>query len=222
MAIYGYIKHSNNNHYGYVCHSELYHYGILGQKWGVRRYQNSDGSLTPAGKKRYSSDPSSDSAFLNKRGNKSLFIDQKKYNEYAEGVRAEESRQERIKEGKEFLKDADVLSDFDYNNPRVKNAIDFLLKGYGAYYSNDDGLYNLIKHRNGKSDEELAKRLLQKNEAKAAVAAIDLVLNGNYTTRDVQCMVEYAKEKKKKPLSKFPDTLSVSSALEEWYIENGM
>lgn len=30
----------------------LYHYGIKGQKWGVRRYQNKDGSLTLAGKKR--------------------------------------------------------------------------------------------------------------------------------------------------------------------------
>ena len=31
---------------------ELYHHGIQGQKWGIRRYQNSDGSLTSAGKKR--------------------------------------------------------------------------------------------------------------------------------------------------------------------------
>lgn len=30
----------------------FYHYGIKGMKWGVRRYQNADGSLTPAGKKR--------------------------------------------------------------------------------------------------------------------------------------------------------------------------
>ena len=32
---------------------ELYHHGILGQKWGIRRFQNADGSLTAAGKKRY-------------------------------------------------------------------------------------------------------------------------------------------------------------------------
>lgn len=31
----------------------LYHHGIKGMKWGVRRFQNTDGSLTPAGKTRY-------------------------------------------------------------------------------------------------------------------------------------------------------------------------
>ena len=34
--------------------NELYHWGIKGMRWGVRRYQNKDGTLTPAGKKRRS------------------------------------------------------------------------------------------------------------------------------------------------------------------------
>lgn len=35
--------------------NELSHHGIKGQKWGRRRYQNKDGSLTPEGYKRYGS-----------------------------------------------------------------------------------------------------------------------------------------------------------------------
>lgn len=34
----------------------IYHSGIKGMKWGIRRYQNKDGSLTPQGKIRYSED----------------------------------------------------------------------------------------------------------------------------------------------------------------------
>lgn len=47
-----YIITSNGN---FIGEDELRHWGIKGMKWGVRRYQNADGTLTAAGKKRYSS-----------------------------------------------------------------------------------------------------------------------------------------------------------------------
>lgn len=37
----------------YIPKNELMHHGIMGQKWGVRRFQNEDGTLTELGKKRY-------------------------------------------------------------------------------------------------------------------------------------------------------------------------
>lgn len=66
---------------------ELYHWGIKGQKWGVRRYQNKNGSLTPAGKKRYSDDPKVvESKAAVKRAsndrNKALADYNKAYNKY--------------------------------------------------------------------------------------------------------------------------------------------
>lgn len=47
--------------------SSLSHHGIRGQKWGVRRYQNEDGSLTSAGKKRYDVNNASDRKKLSKQ-----------------------------------------------------------------------------------------------------------------------------------------------------------
>ena len=39
-----------------LINGELYHHGVKGMKWGRRRWQNKDGSLTPAGEKRYNQD----------------------------------------------------------------------------------------------------------------------------------------------------------------------
>ena len=42
--------------YGCLKGDELYHHGVLGMRWGVRRYQNSDGTLTSKGRSRYERD----------------------------------------------------------------------------------------------------------------------------------------------------------------------
>ena len=53
----------------------LAHFGIKGQKWGVRRYQNPDGSLTEEGKKRYLNPDGT----YNKEGHKQLYNILKKH-----------------------------------------------------------------------------------------------------------------------------------------------
>lgn len=46
--------------------NELYHHGVKGQRWGVRRYQNEDGTLTAAGRKRAQKDLNSLSKAMSK------------------------------------------------------------------------------------------------------------------------------------------------------------
>lgn len=60
---------------------ELVHYGIKGMRWGLRRYQNPDGTLTDKGKKRYSEDALNAKVLRKKNINKLSNAELKKLNE---------------------------------------------------------------------------------------------------------------------------------------------
>lgn len=64
---------------GYPVSDALYHHGIKGQRWGIRRYQNMDGSLTAAGRERYGSDVSQVKESKLKRQNMRLLSNNKTY-----------------------------------------------------------------------------------------------------------------------------------------------
>jgi len=81
---------------------ELYHHGIKGQKWGVRRYQNANGTLTSAGRKRYSGKPSKQMQRAQKKAARSNGEDEqittkKKTSRKERGKMSEEELANRIK-----------------------------------------------------------------------------------------------------------------------------
>lgn len=73
-----------------MTENELVHFGIKGMKWGVRRYQNKDGTLTPAGKKRISKKykkSSTKAASTLQRNYQKMYIDS--YNKAADYMNSE-------------------------------------------------------------------------------------------------------------------------------------
>ena len=80
---------------------ELYHHGILGMKWGIRRFQNKDGSLTAAGKQRYRTDNDNSGHTLKNRVKSALGIYKEgDGNPYVSEKRREDRRRQQEEQAK--------------------------------------------------------------------------------------------------------------------------
>lgn len=121
---------------------ELYHHGIKGMKWGVRRFQKKDGSLTPAGKKRYDDDGANNSSSKKK---KTTHRERLEANFIAKGLSPQEAKKaadKKIKIEKTFAIMAGVTvaacAAYYAKNKYIADRTDQILKAGTTFHNLDN------------------------------------------------------------------------------------
>jgi len=142
--------------------NELWHYGILGQKWGVRRYQNPDGSYTEAGKKRYATSIQKSVNKVNywKSGPKEVYENVTSIkNEVADNIYSNQYKQIKnvdqvLTAFHEFREAAKEEKDF-YDSNECKEASSKAYRDTIDWFKKNDPEYlqDIINKNNGRDDD---------------------------------------------------------------------
>ena len=129
---------------------DILHFGILGMKWGVRRYQNEDGTLTEAGKKRYTN--------ANRKEIKNALKELSSLGPYINNMKGPDAREKAIEKSKELknkLYNNEIIKEKseDKELKDVKRKRDEEMNNLGKVYLKErydfNGATNVIRNRDG-------------------------------------------------------------------------